>query len=124
MARRVRSAADFLLAGRSLGYVLATFTIFATWFGAETCIGAAGCWQTEADTLVEAERVVALRASGAAVAGPIKAGGESDTSTGTIHVTGCDKRCATRGPVATTFIGRTDGSGFDEVASRARATFT
>lgn len=89
-----------------------------------TCIGAAGCWQTEADTLVEAERVVALRASGAAVAGPIKAGGESDTSTGTIHVTGCDKRCATRGPVATTFIGRTDGSGFDEVASRARATFT
>lgn len=42
VARRVRSEADFLLAGRSLGYVLATFTIFATWFGAETCIGAAG----------------------------------------------------------------------------------
>jgi SSS family transporter len=30
------------VAGRSLGYGLATFTIFATWFGAETCIGAAG----------------------------------------------------------------------------------
>lgn len=42
VARRVRSADDFLLAGRSLGYTLATFTIFATWFGAETCIGAAG----------------------------------------------------------------------------------
>lgn len=42
VARRVRSEADFLLAGRSLGYTLATFTIFATWFGAETCIGAAG----------------------------------------------------------------------------------
>ena len=42
VARKVRSEADFLLAGRSLGYVLATFTIFATWFGAETCIGAAG----------------------------------------------------------------------------------
>lgn len=42
VARRVRSQDDFLLAGRSLGYTLATFTIFATWFGAETCIGAAG----------------------------------------------------------------------------------
>lgn len=42
MARRVRSQEDFLLAGRNIGYVLATFTIFATWFGAETCIGAAG----------------------------------------------------------------------------------
>lgn len=42
VARRVRSQEDFLLAGRSLGYTLATFTIFATWFGAETCIGAAG----------------------------------------------------------------------------------
>jgi Na+/proline symporter len=42
VARRVNSAEDYLLAGRSLGYGLATFTIFATWFGAETCVGAAG----------------------------------------------------------------------------------
>ncbi|HEY8375975.1 MAG TPA: sodium:solute symporter family protein [Nannocystis sp.] len=42
VARRVQNQTDFLLAGRSLGYTLATFTIFATWFGAETCIGAAG----------------------------------------------------------------------------------
>lgn len=42
VARRVRSEGDFLLAGQRLGYTLATFTIFATWFGAETCIGAAG----------------------------------------------------------------------------------
>jgi Na+/proline symporter len=42
VARRVRSEGDFLLAGQNIGYVLATFTIFATWFGAETCIGAAG----------------------------------------------------------------------------------
>lgn len=33
---------DYLLAGRSLGYGLATVSLFATWFGAETCIGAAG----------------------------------------------------------------------------------
>jgi Na+/proline symporter len=30
------------VAGRSLGYRLGIFTVFATWFGAETCIGAAG----------------------------------------------------------------------------------
>ena len=42
VARRVRSESDYLLAGRRFGLGLATFTIFATWFGAETCIGAAG----------------------------------------------------------------------------------
>ncbi len=42
IARRMRGESDFLLAGRRLGPGLATFTIFATWFGAETCIGAAG----------------------------------------------------------------------------------
>jgi Na+/proline symporter len=42
VSRRVRTEEDYLVAGRSLGYGLATFTIFATWFGAETCIGAAG----------------------------------------------------------------------------------
>ena len=42
IARRVHSADDFLVAGRRLGPVLATVSIFATWFGAESCIGAAG----------------------------------------------------------------------------------
>ena len=41
-ARRVHTEEDYLLAGRRLGPWLGTFTIFATWFGAETCIGAAG----------------------------------------------------------------------------------
>jgi Na+/proline symporter len=41
-SRRVASEDDYLVAGRRLGPVLATFSIFATWFGAETCIGAAG----------------------------------------------------------------------------------
>ena len=41
-SRRVRSEDDYLVAGRRLGPGLATFSIFATWFGAETCIGAAG----------------------------------------------------------------------------------
>jgi SSS family solute:Na+ symporter len=42
VSRRIRTEDDYLLAGRSLGYVRAVFTIFATWFGAETCVGAAG----------------------------------------------------------------------------------
>ncbi len=42
ISRRVKTEEDFLLAGRSLGYCLSTFSIFATWFGAETCIGSAG----------------------------------------------------------------------------------
>lgn len=41
-ARRVHGEEDYLLAGRQLGPWMATFTVFATWFGAETCIGAAG----------------------------------------------------------------------------------
>lgn len=42
VARRVHGETEYLLAGRRFGTGLATFTIFATWFGAETCIGAAG----------------------------------------------------------------------------------
>ena len=42
VSRRIRTETDYLVAGRSLGPVLATFTVFATWFGAETCIAAAG----------------------------------------------------------------------------------
>ncbi|HEX6943722.1 MAG TPA: hypothetical protein VF128_12390, partial [Gemmatimonadaceae bacterium] len=42
ISRRIRSESDYLLAGRSLGYTLATFSIFATWFGAETMVGSAG----------------------------------------------------------------------------------
>ena len=41
-SRRNRNEEDFLLAGRSLGPWMTMFAVFATWFGAETCIGAAG----------------------------------------------------------------------------------
>lgn len=41
VTKRMAGESDFFLAGRSLGYSLSTFSIFATWFGAETCIGAA-----------------------------------------------------------------------------------
>ncbi len=42
ISRRIRSEDDYLLAGRRMGPLLATGTIFATWFGAETCLGSAG----------------------------------------------------------------------------------
>jgi Na+/proline symporter len=42
VSRRIATEEDYLVAGRRLGYGLGVFTIFATWFGAETCIGAAG----------------------------------------------------------------------------------
>lgn len=42
VSRRPKTESDYLLAGRSLGPWLATFSVFATWFGAETCIGATG----------------------------------------------------------------------------------
>jgi solute:Na+ symporter, SSS family len=42
VSRRVSSQQDYLLGGRSLGLVLCGASMFATWFGAETCVGAAG----------------------------------------------------------------------------------
>jgi Na+/proline symporter len=42
VSRHIASESDYLLAGRRLGLGLAAFSIFATWFGAETIVGAAG----------------------------------------------------------------------------------
>jgi SSS family transporter len=42
VSRNIKTENDYFLGGRSLGPYLATFSIFATWFGAETCIGTAG----------------------------------------------------------------------------------
>ncbi len=42
VSRRMATENDYLLAGRRLGLGLAAFSIYATWFGAETIVGAAG----------------------------------------------------------------------------------
>lgn len=42
VVRGLRNEQDYLLAGRKLRLPMVTMTIFATWFGAESCIGAAG----------------------------------------------------------------------------------
>ena len=39
-ARRVKNTSDYLLAGRNLPFYVATATVFATWFGSETLLGA------------------------------------------------------------------------------------
>ncbi|HSC87720.1 MAG TPA: hypothetical protein VLC09_10640 [Polyangiaceae bacterium] len=41
-ARRVHSESDYFVAGKRLGPWLLTMSLFATWFGAETCLGVSG----------------------------------------------------------------------------------
>jgi SSS family transporter len=47
VSRRIQSESDYLVAGRKIGLGLALFSMFATWFGAETCVGAAGKFYAE-----------------------------------------------------------------------------
>lgn len=54
-SRRIRSESDYLVAGRQLGPALALFSIFATWFGAETVVGSAGNAYREGVSLASAE---------------------------------------------------------------------
>ncbi|MEZ5967221.1 MAG: sodium:solute symporter [Planctomycetota bacterium] len=42
VSRRIRSEDDYLVAGRRVGFGLCLASVFATWFGAETCLSAAG----------------------------------------------------------------------------------
>ena len=55
ISRRIKNEADYLVAGRSLGMLLATFSIFATWFGAETMVGSSGSAYREGLTPASAE---------------------------------------------------------------------
>jgi Na+/proline symporter len=74
VSRRIRSEADYLLAGRRLGYALATFSIFATWFGAETMVGSAGTAYRDGVSLANAEPFgygLCLILAGLLFAGPL-----------------------------------------------------
>ncbi len=46
-SRRIKNLSDFLVAGRRLPFYLALTTLFATWFGAGSCMGAAGTAYSE-----------------------------------------------------------------------------
>lgn len=41
-SRNIKTETDYLLGGRNLGILLASFSLFATWFGAETVMGSSG----------------------------------------------------------------------------------
>lgn len=55
LAPKIHTEDDYLVAGRRLGYPLTIFSIFATWFGAETCIASAGRAYREGFALTTAE---------------------------------------------------------------------
>lgn len=57
VSKRIKTDDDYFLAGRSLGPTMATFSIFATWFGAETCIGTAGAVYRDGLSSVHADPV-------------------------------------------------------------------
>jgi len=46
-SRRIHNLSDFLVAGRRLPFHFALATLFATWFGAGTCMGASGIAYSE-----------------------------------------------------------------------------
>jgi len=41
-SKRIKDTKDYIIAGGRLGWMLSIGTIFATWFGAETCMGSSG----------------------------------------------------------------------------------
>lgn len=47
VARRIATERDYINAGRRLGLGIAAFSVFATWFGAEVIVGAAGSVYSE-----------------------------------------------------------------------------
>lgn len=73
-ARRVSTEDDFLVAGRRLGPAMAAVSVFATWFGAESCVGAAGAAYEEGARLDAPEPFaygVCLIVSGLVFAAPL-----------------------------------------------------
>ena len=55
LAPRIHTEEEFLVGGRRLGYPLTIFSIFATWFGAESCLASAGRAYREGFSLTTAE---------------------------------------------------------------------
>ena len=55
VSRRIATEDDYLVAGRRLGPLLVTGSIFATWFGAEAIVGAAGSAHRDGVSILSAE---------------------------------------------------------------------
>ena len=74
VSRRIATEDDYLVGGRRLGTVLTTGSLFATWFGAETVIGASGLVYAGGVTLASAEPfgyALCLLLGGALLARPL-----------------------------------------------------
>jgi Na+/proline symporter len=74
VSRYIANETDYLVGGRRLGYVLVTFSLFATWFGAETVIGSSGEIYGNGITLASAEPFgygLCLFLAGAVLAKPL-----------------------------------------------------
>jgi Na+/proline symporter len=74
VSRGIHSESDFLVAGRRLGYPLTIFTVFATWFGAETVLASAGRVHQQGFAFTTAEPIaygLCLIAAGAVFAAPL-----------------------------------------------------
>lgn len=42
LSRKIKNEADYFVGGRRVSFFLISFSLFATWFGAETCLGSSG----------------------------------------------------------------------------------
>ncbi len=42
LSRKIKNEADYFVGGRRVSFFLVSFSLFATWFGAETCLGSSG----------------------------------------------------------------------------------
>lgn len=74
VAPRIRSEDDFLVAGRRLGLPLTTFSLFATWFGAESVIASSARTAERGISLTTAEPFgygLCLVVAGLVFAGPL-----------------------------------------------------
>jgi solute:Na+ symporter, SSS family len=74
VSRRISSEADYILAGRSLGTLLVSFSVFASFFGAEAIVASAGAVYEKGlgGALVDPfGYAIALLVVGAVLAGPL-----------------------------------------------------
>lgn len=55
VSKRVTNESDYLIAGRRLGPLLVTGSLFATWFGAESVVGAAGAAHANGVSIASSE---------------------------------------------------------------------
>lgn len=75
VARNVKAESDYILAGRNVGTAFAAFSIFATWFGAETVMGSGGSVYSEGLSGAQGEPFaygLAIVLMGLLFAGPLR----------------------------------------------------